>query len=318
MSRFRVLITAPYFIPEVDRFRERFAEHDIEPMVHEVDERASEEELLEVIDGIDGVICGDDRFTSRVLEAADSLQVISKWGTGIDSIDQEACRENGVTVRNTPDAFSHPVADSVLGYILAFARGIPWMDDHMKDGGWKKFTGVALRESTVGIVGVGNVGRRVAERAASFGADLLGNDIRPIDEEVLANCGMESVELDELLGRSDFVSLNCDLNETSRGLIDAEALSTMQSHAVLVNTSRGPVVRESALVEAVQEGEIRGGALDVFEVEPLPTDSPLRGMDNVLLAAHNANASPEAWEEVHESTFRNLVRELDPGNEGHE
>lgn len=316
MSRFRVLITAPYFLPVVDEYGERFADHGIEPVVHEVQERADEEELLAVIEGFDGVICGDDRFTARVLEAADRLKVISKWGTGIDSIDEAACRRYGVAVRNTPDAFSHPVADSVLGYILAFARGIPWMDRHMKEGGWSKLPGVSLRESTVGIVGVGDVGRRVAERVAPFRARLLGNDVRPIDDEILSGTGMQSVGLDELLEESDFVSLNCDLNETSRGLIDVAALKRMKSDAVLVNTARGPVVDEEALIDALRTGEIRGAGLDVFEVEPLPADSPLRQMDNVLLASHNANASPRAWRKVHESTFDNLVRELTQDHDG--
>lgn len=314
-SRFRVLITAPYFQPVVDEYRDRFEEYGIEPVVHEVEERASEDELLRIIEGVDGIICGDDRFTRAVVEAADRLKVISKWGTGIDSIDREACREHDIAVCNTPDAFSHPVADTVLGYMLTFARNIPWMDRHMKAGGWKKLPGVSLRESTVGIVGVGDVGRRVAERVAAFGAVLVGNDIRPIEEEVLATTGMSSVQLAELLERSDFVSLNCDLNETSRGLIDGEALKAMKSDSVLINTARGPVVDEGALVDALREGAIRGAGLDVFEVEPLPEDSPLRDLDNVLLASHNANASPEAWARVHESTFRNLVRELEKRGE---
>lgn len=311
MTGLRVLITAPYFLPEVERFRPRFEEHGIEPVVHPVDERAEEDELRGVIVGIDGVICGDDRFTRRVIEAADRLRVISKWGTGIDSIDQAACREHGVAVCNTPDAFSHPVADTVLGYVLAFARALPWMDAAMKEGEWTKLPGVSLRETTVGIIGVGNVGRRVAERASAFGGRLLGNDLRTLESNVLAGTGMRQVELSELLSESDFVSVNCDLNETSRGLIDRRALALMKPDAVLINTARGPVVEQDALIEALEEGRLGGAALDVFEEEPLPVDSPLRRMDRVLLASHNANASPEAWERVHESTFRNLVRELE-------
>lgn len=309
--RYRVLITAPYFVPEVDRFRGRFREHDIEPVVQDVGERADEDVLLERIEGIDGVICGDDRFTRRVLERADRLKVIAKWGTGIDSIDLEACDDHGVVVCNTPDAFSHPVADSILGYLLAFARSIPWMDRAMKEGSWRKLAGRSLSESTVGIVGIGNVGRRVAERLQPFRARLLGNDVRVIDEDVVARTGIRMVELETLLREADFVTLCCDLNPTSRHLIDAAALERMKDEAVLVNTARGPIVDEPALVCALREERIGGAGLDVFEEEPLPDDSPLRCMDQVLLGAHNANSSPGAWERVHESTFRSLIRELE-------
>jgi D-3-phosphoglycerate dehydrogenase len=311
MAKYRVLITAPYFLPVVERFRPRFDEHDIELVVHDVGERAEEEDLLEVIDSIDGVICGDDRFTERVLQCAARLRVISKWGTGIDSIDQEACLRLGIAVCNTPDAFSLPVADTVLGYALAFARNACAMDQAMKRGEWRKIPGFSLSEATFGIVGVGDVGRRVAERAAAFGGRLLGTDIREIDPDVVDSTGLQSVSLGELLRQSDIVSVNCDLNPTSYHLIDAEKLSWMRSTAFLINTARGPIVDQAALVAALQSGELGGAALDVFEDEPLPDDSPLVVMDNVLLAPHNANSSPTAWERVHQNTFENLVRELE-------
>ena len=315
MARHRVLITAPYFVPEVERFLPRFEEHGIEPVVREVEERADEATLLEVIEGIDGVICGDDRFTRRVLERADRLEVIAKWGTGIDSIDLEACEDHGVVVCNTPDAFSHPVADSIVGYVLAFARSIPWMDRAMKAGSWEKKPGRSLAESTVGIVGIGNVGTRVAERLRPFRARLLGNDVRSIEEDVLSRTGLHMVDLETLLAEADFVALCCDLNPTSRHLIDEEALSRMKREAVLVNAARGPIVDEAALVAALREGHIGGAGLDVFEEEPLPAESPFRSMDRVLLAPHNANSSPRAWEQVHESTFEQLVRELEQHDE---
>ncbi|MCS3662064.1 NAD(P)-dependent oxidoreductase [Salinibacter ruber] len=306
----KVLISAPYMQPEVDRFRPVFDEYGIEVFVPQVEERLEEEELLEWIEDIDGVICGDDRFTERVLDAAPNLEVIAKWGTGIDSIDQEACRERGVAVCNTPDAFSEPVADTVLGYILCFARNLPWMDKAMKDGVWKKIDGFALREATLGVVGVGDVGKTVVQRAEAFGMRVLGNDRVDLPSTFLQTHEVEMVDKPTLFRESDFVSLNTDLNETSRHLVDAQVLSQMKDDAILINASRGPVVDEEALVEALRAGEIRGAALDVFEREPLPEDSPLRSMDNVMLAPHNANSSPEAWEFVHRNTVQNLLREL--------
>jgi D-3-phosphoglycerate dehydrogenase len=297
--------------PEIDRFRPRLEEAGLELVVPPVDERMEEEELLEWIGDVDGVICGDDRFTWRVIEAAPNLKVISKWGTGIDSIDQEACAAHDVAVCNTPDAFSIPVADTVIGYLLCFARNLPFMNRAMHAGEWQKIHGHALHEQTLGIIGVGDVGATVAERAAAFGMRILGNDIAPIDPDVIETTGLEEVDKDELLSQVNYLSLNTDLNETSRHLMSDEEFSAMKDDAVVINTSRGPVIDEEALVRALKAEEIRGAALDVFEVEPLPDDSPLRGMDNVMMAPHNANSSPTAWEHVHENTIQNLLEELD-------
>jgi D-3-phosphoglycerate dehydrogenase len=277
-----------------------------------VEERLEEDELMDHAGKIDGVICGDDRFTHDVISACSPrLKVISKWGTGIDSIDQAACAEFGVKLGNTPGAFTKPVADSVLGYILAFARRLPWMDGEMKNGSWEKIPGKALHECTLGVIGIGRIGSAVVRRAKPFGLNLLGNDIRPIDEGFLQETGLKMVEFEELLSQADFISVNCDLNPTTHRLIDGNAISLMETGAVLINTARGPIVDERALIEALEKGVISGAALDVFEFEPLPKDSPLRKFPQVLLAPHNANSSPEAWERVHWNTIKNLLDGLD-------
>ncbi len=303
-----VLFSAPYMIPFLDRFRPVFARYGLELIVPEVRERLEEADLLRYAGQFDGAICGDDRYTARVLEAcAPRLKVISKWGTGVDSIDLQAAARLGIRVGRTPNAFTLPVADSVLGYLLAFARRLPWMDRAVKSGDWRKIPGRALHECTLGIVGVGTIGKAVARRARAFGMTVLGNDIVEIDHVFLAEVGVQMTSLDDLLGRADFVSLNCDLNPTSFHLMNARTLSLMRPTAVLINTARGPIVDEPALVAALESGTIAGAALDVFEVEPLPPDSPLCRMDNVLLAPHNANSSPAAWERVHWNTIRNLL-----------
>lgn len=303
----RVLISAPYMVPIFDRFRPLFVETGIEVVIAEVDERLSEEGLLEYGREVDGVVCGDDLFTARVLEAlSPRLKVISKWGTGIDSIDRETAARLGIRVCNTAGAFTDPVADTVMGYILAFARRGPWMDRAMKAGRWEKIGGKALNECSLGVVGVGNIGKAVLRRAHAFGMRLLGNDVVAIDPSFVEAVGVEMTSLEVLLNRSDFVSLNCDLNPTSLRLINRRTIRQMRPGSVLINTSRGLVVEETALVEALQEGHLSGAALDVFEEEPLPRDSPLRSMDNVLMAPHNANSSPRTWERVHQNTLRNL------------
>ena len=306
-----ILISAPYMLPTLERFSSVFARFNLKVIAAQVNERLEEGELLAYAGQFDGAICGDDRFTEKVIRAClPRLKVISKWGTGIDSIDREAAARLGVKVCNTPNAFTLPVSDSVLGYMLDFVRRLHWMDREVKAGNWKKLMGRSLSECTLGVVGVGNVGKAVLRRARAFGMRLLGNDIAPIAPDFLVENGVCMVSLQELMAQSDFVSINCDLNPTSRHLVNAESLAWMKPGAVLINTARGPIVNEPALVAALQSGQIGGAALDVFEVEPLPEASPLRQMDNVLLAPHNANSSPAAWERVHWNTIRNLVEAL--------
>jgi D-3-phosphoglycerate dehydrogenase len=303
-----ILLSAPYMLPSVERFRPALARYGVELIVPQVDERLEAEAILQYAGQFDGALCGDDRFTAEVLAAcAPRLKVISKWGTGIDSIDKEAAAKLGIQVRNTPDAFTDAVADSVMAYLLAFARQTPWLDQEIKAGNWSKLPGRSLSECTLGVVGVGRIGKAVLRRAGAFGMRLLGNDILPLQPDLATELGVQMVGLDTLLAESDFVSLNCDLNPSSRHILNAAALVKIKPGAVVINTARGPLVDEPALVAALQSGRIAGAGLDVFEYEPLPADSPLRGMHNVLLAAHNSNASPRAWERVHWNTIRNLL-----------
>ena len=309
--KYKVLFTAPYMIPFVDRFKPVFDKYGIDLIVPEVHERMEEADLLKYAGQFDGAICGDDRYTAQVLEAClPRLKVISKWGTGIDSIDAEACSRYGIKLCRTPNAFTLPVADTVLGYILAFARRQPWMDKDMKSGKWEKTPGRALSECTLGVIGVGNIGRAVTRRARAFGMQVLGTDIVEIDHVFMAETGIEMTSLESLLARADFVSVNCDLNPTSYHLINNDTLALMKPNAVLINTARGPIVEEKALIEALQVKHLAGAALDVFEFEPLPLESPLMKMDNVMLAPHNSNSSPAAWERVHWNTIKNLLEGL--------
>jgi len=312
MSAYTILVSAPYMIPVIDRFRPALEKHGITLLLPpEWKERLEEDELLQYAGQIDGVIAGDDRFTEHVLQAClPRLKVISKWGTGIDSIDRQAANRLGIQVRNTPNAFTMPVADSVMGYILAFARQQPWMDREMRAGKWEKRLGRSLSECTLGVIGVGNCGKAVLRRARAFGMTLLGNDIVPIAPDFVLENKVEMTALEDLLRRSDFVSINCDLNPTSHHLMNAHTLAFMNPAAVLINTARGPIIDEPALVQALQAGMIAGAAFDVFEFEPLPLDSPLLGINNVMLAPHNSNSSPAAWERVHQNTIKNLLEGL--------
>jgi len=306
----RVLISAPRFLSVVEEFRSRLEAADIEIVTVPVRQRLSEAELVAVMETIDGAICGDDEFTEKVLRAAPRLKVISKWGTGIDSIDTGAAAKLGIRVCNTPNAFTDAVADTTLGYMLSFARGLQLMDREVRSGLWTKPDLISLKECTLGVVGVGNIGKAVARRARAFGTRVVGADPVAVKSSFLAETGVVMVPLSRLLEEADFVSLHCDLNPTSFHLIGRAELNLMQSSAYLINTARGPIVDEAALVKALREQRIAGAALDVFEVEPLSADSPLREFPKCLLATHNSNSSPQAHRCVHESTIENLLTGL--------
>lgn len=303
----QVLVSAPYMLPSLDEFRPRLEREGVEIVTVPVRERLSEEELLPLVPMLDGAICGDDRFTERVLREARRLKVISKWGTGIDSIDARAAAQLGIRVCNTPGAFTDPVADTVLGYILCFARRLPWMDRDVRRGVWQKPDAISLGECTLGVIGVGDIGKAVVRRARAFGMTVIGNDTIRVPAEFVAETGLPVTSLDELLDRADFVSVNCDLNPSSHHLIGRDQLARMKRSAYLINTARGSIVDELALLDALREGRIAGAALDVFEIEPLPLGNPLRGMDNCLLAPHNANSAPSPRRRVHETTIANLL-----------
>jgi D-3-phosphoglycerate dehydrogenase / 2-oxoglutarate reductase len=308
MNRYTILLSAPYMLPFTDRFVPVLDQFGCDVVIPEVNERLSENDILMHAGKFDGTICGDDRYTSRVIkQCAPRLKVISKWGTGIDSIDKKAADQLGISVFRTTNAFTVPVSDSVLAYILAFSRKQPWLDRNVKAGGWEKFPGKSLLESTLGVIGVGYIGKEVLRKARVFNMCLLANDINPIPQEITDDLGVKVVELDELLKHSDYVSINCDLNPTSRHLIDTDKLALMKPTAVLINTARGPIIDEPALIKSLKEKQIAGAAMDVFENEPIPKDSPLLSMDQVMLAPHNSNSSPKAWEAVHWNTIRNLL-----------
>jgi len=303
-----ILVSAPYMHPEINRFQVVLERYGLDLIVPVVNERMEEHELLAYAGKFDGAICGDDRYTARVLEACTPrLKVISKWGTGVDSIDGAACDRLSIALKRTLDAFTLPVADSVLGYILAFARRQPWMTAEMRSGRWQKLPGRSLSECSLGVIGLGNIGKAVIHRARAFGMQILGNDIIEIDPVFLDDNNVHMTSLEKLMGGSDFISVNCDLNPTSLHLINSASLDHTRPGAVLINTARGLIVDESSLVIALQSGKLGGAALDVFETEPLSIDSPLLQMDNVLLAPHNSNSSPMAWERVHLNTIRNLL-----------
>jgi D-3-phosphoglycerate dehydrogenase / 2-oxoglutarate reductase len=308
--KYKVLISAPYLLNDIQLFKEELHAKEIDFDVYPVKERLEEDDLLEMIGQYHGVICGDDKFTPKVIDVASNLKAIVKWGTGIDSIDKQYAESKGIKVCNTLNAFTEPVSDSVLGMILAFARKIIESDRIMKNGDWRKAFGITLSEVSIGIIGLGNIGKAVARKLQPFNTKIYGNDIIEIAKDVVENYKIEMIDLDKLLQSSDFVVVCCDLNLTSKHILNKDKFQLMKSNAIVINMARGPLIHEVDLIDALQTNKIAGAGLDVFEEEPLPVESPLRKMDNVLLSSHNVNASPFYWNQVHRNSLNMLYKVL--------
>ncbi len=259
----------------------------------------SREELIERVRDADVlVVRSATKVTRDVIEAGKKLRIIARAGVGLDNIDVKAAQEKGIAVVNAPEAPSVAVAELTIGLMLAFVRHIPAADASMKSGKWEKkaFMGRELRGKTLGIVGTGKIGREVARRAKAFEMNLLLYDVVR-DEEFAREVGGRYVGLEELLRNSDFVSIHVPLTESTRCLIGQREISMMKPGAVLVNTSRGAVVDEKALAEALKAGRIGGACLDVFEKEP-PVGSPILECPNIVLTPHIGASTAEAQREA--------------------
>lgn len=306
----KVLVSAPYMQKEINKFLDFFDKHNIEITLPEVKEKLSENELLEIITDFDGAVCGDDMFTRNVMLKAKKLKVISKWGTGINTIDVKAAEELGIKVCNTLNAFSHPVADTTLAYMLAFARNVISSDMQMKQGEWEKINGFTLSEKTLGIIGLGNIGTQVAKRARAFNMNIIANDVKGIQPIILEQYDISMVSKDDIYKNADFITLHCDLNDSSYHMLNADSFNRMNKKPYIINTARGGLIIHNELLKALDDEIISGAALDVFEEEPLPVDDRLLQKRNVILAPHNSNNSPKYWAIVHENTLMNLIKHL--------
>ncbi len=268
------------------------------------------EELVAALDGCVGVVAGDDRFTRDVLLRLPELKVISKWGVGVDGIDRPAADELGIVVRNTPGMFDDEVADVTMAYVIGLARHLHLIHVGIRDGGWPKPPGTSLRGSTLGIVGLGGIGRAVAVRALTAGMDTIGYDPSPESIAAAQALGVRSVTFDELLATSDFVSINCPLNPATFHLFDDDAFARLKPGARLVNTGRGAVVSTDALLRALDAGTLGGAALDVMEAEPAPPGSAFLRDPRLVFGSHNASNTLEASARVHVQAIGNLMAEL--------
>lgn len=276
-------------------------------------DRYPETEVMEYTADAQGLfIHSENTYSRAVIENAPDLKVIGKAGSGIDNIDVAAATENGVKVVHVPGMNAVAVSEHVVGMILSLYRRFRETEDHLRSGGWRSeaLWGTELRGKTVGLIGLGAAGSETAKRLRPFGVDLIAHDPY-VDESHAADLDVELVDLDDLLDRSDVVSVHVRLNEETRGMLGADELARLDEEALLVNTSRGAVVEEDALISALREGRIGGAGLDVFWTEPPGEDHPLFDFDNVLATPHLAGATRETRVRMLRTTAECVVKAIE-------
>ena len=306
-----VFVTRPLPAPGIDLL----VESGFEVRANDEDRPLQRAELIAGIEQADALLCMlSDRIDVEVLEAAPLLRVISNYAVGFDNIDVAAARQRGVEVTTTPGVLTDATADLAWALLLAAARNLGAGERLVRAGEWTgwaptQLLGEPLRHQTLGIVGMGAIGQAVARRAQGFGMNVVYFNRNQVASEIETSLGAEFVSLDELLRRSDFISLHAPLNDQSRHMFDARAFRLMKPTAVLVNTGRGALIDEAELVNVLREGRIAAAGLDVYEFEPMITEGLLT-LDNVVLAPHLGSASTLARGDMVRLCCENIVEVL--------
>lgn len=268
----------------------------------------TEDEVIEKLQGYDAVILGLEPMTAKVMKACPQLKVVSRYGVGMDNVDQVAAKELGIKTFNTPGANANAVADYTFGMILDLARSISTANRDLKRGEWNKYTGYPVYGSTLGIIGLGAIGKGMARRAKGFNMRVMAYDVY-WDEAFVQEYGVEKASLEEIYEQADFITLHTALTPQTRDMISMEQLKKMKPTAFVINCARGGLVNEADLAEALKAGEIAGAGIDAFCSEP-PTGSPLLEMDNVIAAPHIAGSSIDGINTMACMSARNCVKGL--------
>jgi len=305
----KILVTPTSFKPDSDSPAMRTLKSFADELVFNPYGRPlGEDELADLLTGCDGMIAGVDFLSEKAIMSADRLKVISRYGVGYDRVDIAAARKKGIAVTNTPGANSKAVAELAFGLMLSLARRIPMLDRKTKASEWAQYTGTELGGKTLGILGLGAVGRLVAKQAVGFAMHVVAYDPY-MDAAYAEQNGIGAVSLEEVIASSDFISLHLPLKNDTRHLIDTKSISRMKDGAVIINTARGGIIDEEAVLAALEAGKIGGLGLDAYEQEP-PERSKLFEMDNVVMTPHAAAHTREATENMANASVANLIAVL--------
>lgn len=302
----KVLVTCPPMLGMIDSFRPIFEAKGVELTAPKVVQTLSVAELKELVPQHDGWIIGDDPATREVFAAgkAGNLKAAVKWGIGVDNVDFAACKDLAIPIINTPNMFGAEVADVAVGYVIALARETFEIDRAVRAGGWIKPRGISLSGKTVALVGYGDIGKNTAKRLLASGMKVIAYD--PAASQSEAAASVEIAQWPQRLNEADYIVATCALTPSSRHMINAETLAMAKRGVRVVNVGRGPLINEIALIAALESGLVYSAALDVFEVEPLPMDSPLRRHPRCVFGSHNASNTADAVQRTSEIAIGKL------------
>lgn len=305
----KILITPRSFASISKKPMEMLKGKGYEIVKNETGKPLNNKEMSELIEDVDGIIIGIDDLNAGIIKQAHNLNVISKYGVGVDNIDITAATTQGIVVTNTPKANIDAVADLTFALMLALARRIPEADRETKAGNWKKFIGTSVWRKKIGVIGLGKIGRQVVKRARGFEMEILCYDIIQ-DEEFARQFGVRYVDLETLLKKSDYITIHTPLNNATKGIIGYKELEMINENAFLINTSRGGIIDEKALYDALKNNKIKGAALDSYKDEPLK-NSPLVELKNIIMTSHNGAYTKEAINNMGIQAAQNLIDVLE-------
>jgi len=291
----KVLVTCPPMLGAIDQLRHLFEEKGIELITPDVVQVLTENELVDLVPQVDAWIIGDDPATERVFTAGKNgkLRAAVKWGVGVDNVDLKACQKLGIPIMNTPGMFGNEVADMAMAYFTGLTRDSYRVHQEVKNGNWIKPAGMSLTDKTVALIGLGDIGLATARRLKGF--DVKINAYDPFSILSPAQAGVEQIlPFPEQIDNADFVIITCALTPSSYHMINKHSISLMKDGVYIINVARGPLIDEPELINALKSGKVRAAGLDVFEVEPLPIDSPLRQFDQCIFGTHNGSNTKEA------------------------
>ena len=310
MHKKKILISWHYLMPLSQKYKNFFKKENIDYDTISVNPSLKENQLLKIIHKYDGIICGDDEITKKVIDKAKKLKVISKWGTGLDSIDVNYAKKKSILICNSPKAFVESVTVYAFGLLINLSRGLFKIHSLVMNNKWEKYSGVELLNKNLGIIGFGNIGENIAKVGTAFGMNILINDSNKKLKSKVLRYGYSFISKVKILNKSDFLILATDLNKSSFHLLNFKDFEIIKKNLILINISRGPIINEKALIKYIKNKKIGGIGLDVFENEPLKRNHIFKKFNNAIFGSHNAFNTKEAVNRTNDDCVLNLIKAL--------
>ncbi|MDD4833253.1 MAG: phosphoglycerate dehydrogenase [Lutispora sp.] len=303
----KVIITSEFFGRYSNEAEKILKSNGFEVIPNPYDKFLNEDEIISIIGEADAIICDLEGITKKVIDNAPNLKVISRRGVGIDSVDIEYAKEKGIKIKRTLGVVERPVAELVMAYILQIYRNISESNEEMKNNRWVKLLGRSTEGKVMGIVGLGNIGIEVARKAKAFDMEVIYSGTRKHEKE--KKLGLEYATFEELLEKSDIISIHVSLSDSTRDMFNYDVMKQMKKQPILINTARGPIVNEKDLKKALNNGLVSYAAIDVYDKEP-KTDSTLVNCDNALLTPHNGTFTKEVFIKMDILAAKNIIETL--------